>query len=108
MAYANINNLYTKPARNSSGLIAGQRLTVDNTAGGVSLTAITDANVITVEIQVLTNDVYCTFDGTTPSSSNGFLLYVGQVFTWSKDRANTAKFIRVTSNGAIQSNPSSI
>jgi hypothetical protein len=107
----NINNLYTRPARNNAGaLLAGQQLTVDATAGGVSITTpYTQSYVQTVEWDVQDADVYVTFDGTTPSATNGHWLRVGQSGTWSVARTSAAKFIRVTgTSGVIQFSPSSI
>lgn len=110
MPTPNINNLYTKPAIKGTTYVAGQQLTVDATAGGVAITTpYTQDYVQTVEWDVQDADVYVTFDGTTPSATNGHWLRVGQSGTWSRDRTNAAKFIRVTgTSGVIQFSPSSI
>ena len=59
-----------------------QRLTVDNTAGGVQFSAF---NAITqlVVLDVQGADVMCTFDGSAPTTTNGHRLYDGSHYTWS-------------------------
>lgn len=106
----NINNLYTKPARdNTNALIAGKSLTVDATAGGVQFAPYLNTQCLTVELDLQTAAVWVTFDGTTPSSTNGHSINPGQVFTWSTDRFNTAKFIRQTAtSGFMFASPSQI
>ena len=96
-----LNYLYLKPTVRSNAAVSGQSLTVSSTS--VSLAATTqfdkDTNAVVLDIQ--SNNVYCTFDGQTPSSSVGHILYAGQNYTWSKAAAITAKFIRVTNDATI-------
>ena len=48
------------------------------------------------------NDVYITFDGTTPSASNGHVLPNGQgLLVISANAAKAAKFLRSTSNDGV-------
>ena len=109
MSY-NLNVLYTKP---SPGLI-DTRLTVDSTAGGVQFAAAffsqdaSDGNAMPlVDLDVQDADVYCTFDGSAPTTSNGHLLKQNSAYTWSYARAMAAKFIRSASTDAhIQASPS--
>lgn len=50
-------------------------------------------NTAYVEITSTVADVYATFDGTTPSATNGTYLKAPTVVTWSKSRAEAAKFL---------------
>lgn len=103
----NKNNLYTKPAQSSGTLLADQRLTVSSVA--IQFTAYTQSYVDTVELDVQDADVMVVFDGSTPTSTNGHRLYVGDKLTWSKDRFNQAKFIRQGSvDGTVHASPSAI
>lgn len=109
MANSITNPLYTKPAISGTTYLADQRLTVDDTSGGVSFTDYTETYVDTVELDVQTAAVMCTFDDSAPTTTNGHQLNPGEKFTWSKARFNAAKFIRLTStSGVIHASPSSI
>jgi hypothetical protein len=58
-------------------------------------------NMVVLDVQDA--DVMCTFDGSTPTSTNGHRLYSGSHYTWSKAAASAAKFIRQgSSDAAIQ------
>ena len=88
------NPLYPRPSYNSAGTaVTDQRLTVDNTAGGVQFSAF---NAITqlVVLDVQGADVMCTFDGSAPTTTNGHRLYDGSHYTWSVATAAAAKFIQ--------------
>lgn len=109
MSAYNVNNIYTKPAQKNGTYVADQRLTVDDTAGGVAFTDYTQDYVQTVELDVQTAAVMCTFDDSAPTTTNGHQLNAGEKYTWSKDRFNAAKFIRLTgTSGVIHASPSSI
>ena len=56
-------------------------------------------------IEVQSNSMYVSFDGTTPSISNGFIYTSGTREVWSSKRAKAAKFIRVSADGKVQSQP---
>jgi ABC-type nitrate/sulfonate/bicarbonate transport system substrate-binding protein len=49
--------------------------------------------------------VYVTFDGSTPSSSNGHLYAVNTREFWSANRADAAKFIRATVDATVYGSP---
>lgn len=101
--------LYTRPAVKDTTPLADQRLTVDDTVGGVSFTDYTESYVITVEIDVQTADVMVTFDDSAPTTTNGHRMYQGQTASWGVARFNAAKFIRATGTSAeIHASPSSI
>lgn len=110
MSFSIVNPLYTRPAKdNTNTPIADQRLTVDATAGGVQFTPYTQNAVQTVELDIQTAAVMCTFDNSAPTTTNGHQLNPGEKMTWSVARFNAAKFIRLTAtSGVIQASPSSI
>jgi hypothetical protein len=94
-------NLYPKPTGE-----ADQRLTVSTTV--VFLTenwSAASTKYILIDIQ--TADVYVTFDGSDPSSSNGHLFKTtGQPFFWSKEAARVARFIRAgATDGFVMATP---
>lgn len=105
MAYgsSSVGFLYTKPA---PGLV-DERLTVSSSAVPLSSIATWGANglcrMVTLDVQ--TNDVMVTFDGSTPTSTNGHRLYAGQNFTWSFEKAKAAQFIRVSADATIHASP---
>lgn len=106
MANYNINNILPKPTWSTVGktdgtsaAVAGQRLTVTSTATSTfsAFNQRTDAVVLDVQ----TANVYCTFDGTTPSATNGHILYAQNAYTWSTAAASQAKFVATSSNATI-------
>src|SRR5579864_2186263 len=74
--------------------VLGQMLTVTSTATSQFSAFNADTKLVTLDIQ--SNNVYCTFDGTTPSSTSGHILYAGANFTWNKGMATLAKFVATT------------
>lgn len=75
-----------------------QRLTVSNSA--VALSAITDdASHVFVDFQSAA--VMVTFDGSTPTSTNGHRYASGSSATWSKATATAARFIREGSTDGV-------
>jgi hypothetical protein len=58
-----------------------------------------------VLFEVQTGGVYVTFDGSTPSSSNGHLYAVNTREFWSAGRADAAKFIRATVDAVVYGSP---
>lgn len=111
----NVNNLYTKPAISNGTLLSDTRLTVDATVGGVQFASTfftqdtTGTAFLLVDLDVQDADVYCTFDGSAPTTTNGHLLKQNSGYTWSKARAQAAKFIRAGGTDAkIQASPSSV
>jgi len=97
------NPLYPRPAwariNGTSAAVPGQLLTATTTAA-VQFTAFNDiTNLVVLDIQ--SANVFCTFDGQTPSSTKGHILYATQSYTWSKAAASQAKFIGTTSTATI-------
>jgi len=96
-------NLYPVPAINAGTAVADQRLTVDDTAGGVTFTDYTQAEANLVVLDIQTADVMCTFDDSAPTTTNGHRLYATFHYTWNVATFNAAKFIRATAtSGVIQ------
>lgn len=92
----NINNFFPKPATGQTG----QTLTVGASAVPIT-TVYTSLNVAAVFFDIQTADVYVTFDGTTPSATNGNLLKAGEKYNWSNGIISAAKFIRSASTDAV-------
>jgi len=93
-------NLYPKP----SATTAPEQLAVSSTAVGLtSTTWLPEDAYFLIEVQ--SNSMYVSFDGTTPSVSNGFIYISGTREVWSSKRAKAAKFIRVSADGKVQSQP---
>jgi len=67
----NINNVYPRPSRSSSGPVADQRLTVAGTA--VQFSALNERTGL-VWMDIQGGDVYVQSDGSTPSGTNGHQL----------------------------------
>lgn len=72
-------------------------------AVGTAATAFASFNTTTdtVVIQIGSNDVIVTFDATTPSATNGALLFAQQPYTWNAMTARFAKFVQSTSSSRI-------
>ncbi len=103
----NLKNIFSSPAKTNGTYITDQRLTIDDTVGGVTFTDITDPNVTSVELDLQTAAVMCTFDDSAPTTTNGHQLNPGEKYTWSVARFNTAKFIRLTAtSGVMHASPS--
>ena len=107
MANSFVTNLYPIP----SGTANDHRLTVDATAGGVQFSGANDVNTDAfdsltkyIAFDVQEADVYMTFDGSAPvatsGSENGHKLFAGRSYTFSKEAAVKAKFIRAGGTSA--------
>lgn len=103
MANSLVPNLYPVP---SAG-VNDEALAVSNTVGGVQLTASgwTGANTKYVQWQCQTDSVRVTFDGSAPTTTNGFVLSANQSGTWDLETAKAAKFIRVTTDAVFFAQP---
>lgn len=99
----NSRNLYPQAAAG----VNDEALSVDNTAGGVQLTASgwSNTNTMYVQWQCQTDQIRVTFDGSAPTTTNGFLLEAGQSGIWSLNMAKGAKFIRVTNTAVFFAQP---
>lgn len=96
MSSANTATYYPYPTPG----VTDQRLTVDDTAGGVQFATAFNEKTRQVMFDVQDYDVMCTIDGSAPTTTNGHKLTAGSRFTWSKEMATAAKFIRLTANSA--------
>lgn len=83
-----------------SGTQADQRLTVDNTAGGVQFATFYTQ---TTDVFWTCEAAQCrvTFDGSAPTTTNGHIIEAGDNGLWSKELATAAKFIRTGSVSAV-------
>lgn len=104
MANSFVTNLYPIP----SGSANDHRLTVDATVGGVQFsdsgkddnTAAFDSLTKYIAMDVQDADVFMTFDGSAPTTSNGHKLFAGRSYTFSKEAAVKAKFIQAGGTSA--------
>lgn len=103
MANSFVTNLYPIP----SGTGNDHRLTVDDTSGGVQFSGANDDNASAfdsltkyIAMDVQDADVFMTFDGSAPTTSNGHKLFAGRSYTFSKEAAVKAKFIRAGGTSA--------
>ena len=90
MANSYVTNLYPKPTPG----VADQTLTVDATAGGVQFGTAFNSLTRYIVLDVQGADVRVTYDDSAPTTSNGHILFAGRSYTWSKQAADAAKFIR--------------
>ena len=83
-----VTNLYPKPTPG----VTDQSLAVADSAVpfGTAFNSLTKYVVLDVQ----TADVRVTYDGSDPTTSNGHILFAGRSYTWSKEAAAAAKFIR--------------
>jgi hypothetical protein len=108
-----INNLYLKPARSGTGPILLQRIlptTSTSAAAWASAAAGAqdDSCVSMVWFDIQVQNIIVTTDGSTPTASNGQLLYVGQNYTWAKTTFAQAKFLNATAGGIITASPMAV
>ncbi len=88
MANSYVTNLYPKPTPG----VADQTLTVSSSVVqfGTAFNSLT--RYIVLDVQGA--DVRVTYDDSAPTTSNGHILFAGRSYTWSKQAAAAAKFIR--------------
>jgi hypothetical protein len=102
----NLNTSYPKPTFSTAGqtngtsaAVVGQRLTITSTAT-VQFTAFNPrTDMVILDVQAA--NTYCTFDGSTPSATNGHILPQGMAYTWSQAAAIAAKFVATTTTNSI-------
>tara|TARA_A100001037_G_scaffold253576_1_gene238233 strand:- start:609 stop:917 length:309 start_codon:yes stop_codon:yes gene_type:complete len=83
-----ITNLYPKPTPAATD----QTLTVADSAVQFGTAFSNLTRYIVLDIQ--TADVRVTYDDSAPTSTNGHILPAGRSYTWAKETAQAAKFIR--------------
>jgi hypothetical protein len=98
VSFSITNPLYPKPTYAAGSLVAGQQLTVTSTATSTFSAFSEDTKLVVLDIQ--TANVYCTFDGQTPSSTKGHILVAAEKYTWSKSTAALAKFVATSTTNA--------
>lgn len=102
MAYNAQHPLYPQRSFNSSGAVASQSLSVSTSSVGFGTTFHVNTKLVTFDVQ--DQDIRCRWDGTDPTGTVGHLLVAGSSYTWDKDMAAAAKFIRkstATANATI-------
>ena len=90
MANSFVTNLYPKPTPG----VTDQTLTVDATAGGVQFGTAFNSLTRYIVLDVQGADVRVTYDDSAPTTTNGHILFAGRSYTWSKQAAAAAKFIK--------------
>jgi hypothetical protein len=83
-----------------NGTQADQRLTVDDTVGGVQLSAF-HTDTVYVFWSCETAECRVTFDGSAPTTTNGHIVSPGDSGTWSKALATAAKWIKTGMTSAV-------
>jgi hypothetical protein len=58
-----------------------------------------------VVLDVQGNDVFVTFDGSDPTTTNGHRLYASLSYTWHVKTADAAKFIRASADATVHASP---
>ena len=77
-----------------------ERLAVSSTA--VSLASSSwNANTRAIILDVQTDNVMATFDGSTPTATNGHDLIAGEKYTYHREMVKAAKFIRKTTDAVV-------
>ena len=87
-----LNPLFPKPTVAAGSPVADQRLTVSSTAIPFATTFNIGTDMVVLDVQGA--DVMVTFDGSDPTTSNGHRLYNASHYTWSRQAAQAARFIR--------------
>ena len=91
MANSYVTNLYPKPTPG----VTDQTLTVDATSGGVQFGTAFNSLTRYIVFDVQGADIRATYDGSPPvGAANGHILFAGRSYTWSKQAAEAAQFIR--------------
>lgn len=108
-----VNNLYLRPAQCATGPALLQRIlpTASTQAAAwksAAAGALDDSCVSMVWFDIQVQNIIVTTDGSTPTSTNGQLLYVGQNYTWAKATFAAAKFLNATAGGVITASPMAV
>ena len=85
-----VTNLYPKPTKDAND----QTLSVANSV--VQFGTAFDSLTRYIVLDVQDNDVRVTYDDSSPTVTNGHILFAGRSYTWSKEAAQAAKFINNT------------
>jgi len=98
MANSNIGNLASeyRPARDNTGTLVASRSITVSTAQDLIVAALNSATKAIV-LSVETATCYVTWDGTTPSATNGHPIIANAGAEWNKDLAESAKIFCATS-----------
>lgn len=91
----NLGNTYPSPVAG----VSGQSLTVSSAATSFATSFSVNAQLVLIDVQGA--DCFVTFGGETPSTTQGHRLYAGQNYTWSRQTAIQAKFIRAATDATL-------
>ena len=95
---SHITNLYPQP----NGTVAGENLSCATTGSGVQFAAF-HADTKYVMIDVQDNNVYVTFDDSTPTATNGHILVKDNpLITLSATAGKAAKFLGISGASIVQ------
>ena len=99
MASGFVVNLYPSPTPGGTD----EKLAITGAAKQFATNWRTDAsgNHKYIVVDVQTADVMITFDGSTPTSTNGHRFYAGDKATWSVNTAMAAKIIVVSADAVV-------
>jgi len=97
----NLSNEFKPSSAQDGTAVTGQSLTVSSSAVAMIATTLNDLTQKVVW-DVQDDAAFVTFDGSTPSSSNGHKIAAGTSGEWSPEVANAAKWIRETTDARIQ------
>ena len=96
---SNVGYVPVQPTASNGTIVAGQNISVSGAA--VSLGTFNSAtNLVVTQIQG--GDVYATFDGTTPSTTTGFVLFKDKAYNWNIQTAKAAKFLQYSVPARVQ------
>jgi hypothetical protein len=98
-AMTKVSNLQPKPHQ---GKLL-QEIAVSTSA--VSFTNDFDIDSLYMLVEVKTASVYVTFDGSTPSATNGHILAAGYREFWSRNQAAFAKFLQNSGAARVIASP---
>lgn len=90
-----------KPTRLKSGTIAPGQSIANASGSATSFSVTFDVNTSLVPLEVQGVSSYVTFDGTTPSATNGHVLFVNQAYHWNVAAAQSAKFLAIGGSGRV-------
>ena len=97
----NLSNEFKPSFDQTATAVPGQSLTVSSSAVAMIATPLYELTQKVVwDLQ--TDAAFVTFDGSTPTSSNGHKIAAGTSGEWSPEVANAAKWIRETLDARLQ------
>jgi hypothetical protein len=90
-----------KPTRTGSGTLAANQSIVNTTGATTSFANTWNASSTLIALEVQTGSSYVTFDGTTPSATNGHQMFLNQAYHWNIATILSAQFKAIGTNGRV-------